>query len=190
MKALLSIDLINEILHPDGKLSGKGYSEYASRHNTLSNIREVHTKARTSKLLLVHVKLGYSRSYSEHSANSLLLGKAKSFGALQLDSWGTEFVEAAMPEDDENVIIKHRISAFYGTDLEVLLRANAINEIYILGVATDLAVESATRDAHDRDYLVTVISDCCVAASDADHLNGCQTLKKISNVVTIDECVF
>jgi biuret amidohydrolase len=190
MKALLSIDLIKEIVHPDGKLSGKGYSDYAFRHNTLSNIREVYAKARTSKLLLVHVKLGYSSSYSEHSADSLLLGGAKSFRALQLDSWGTEFVEAAMPEEGESVIIKHRISAFYGTNLEILLRAHAIDEIYIVGVATDLAVESAARDAHDRDYSVTVISDCCVAASDADHLNSCKTLKKISNVVTIDECVF
>ena len=88
---------------------------------------------------------------------------------------------------NEPVLTKHRVSAFYGTPLDVILRANGIREVLICGVATDLAVQAAARDAHDRDYVVTVVSDCCGAASDEDHETSLRVLAKIGAVKPLSE---
>ncbi len=71
--------------------------------------------------------------------------------------------------DDEKTITKTRISPFYNTDLEEYLREKGIEEIIIAGVATDLAVSSATRDGHDRDFKVVVVADACATISLEHH---------------------
>ena len=86
--------------------------------------------------------------------------------ALKLGSWGTEFCRDLIIKENEPVIIKHRVSAFYATDLETLLRSNRIEHIILLGVSTNNAVELTAREAHDRDYQVTIIADACETNSD------------------------
>ena len=186
-KALVCIDFINEIVHPDGKLAGKGYASFIKDHDTLQHLAMAQARFREKGDLVVHVRVGFSPSYAEHPAHSPLFGKAKEFGALTLGSWGTEFENQVAPSDSDVVVVKHRVSAFYSTNLDMILRVNDIEEIYIAGVATDLAVESAVRDAHDRDYVVTVLSDCCAAANDTDHANSLTTLGKIASVASLDD---
>jgi nicotinamidase-related amidase len=93
------------------------------------------------------------------------------------------------PISGEKIITKNRISSFYNTELDEYLKSKNIKNIYFSGVSTDLAIESAVRDAHDRDYNVYVIEDCCIAATEDDHLNSLKTLSKISQIIkssTID----
>ena len=184
-KALICIDFINDIIHPNGKLAGKGYGDFIQAHNTLINLAIAQRILRENNYLVVHVRIGFSSDYIEHPAGSPLFGKAKEFQALHLGGWGTEFVDGIGIVDGDYSLTKHRISAFFGTNLDLILKTQNVQELYIAGVATDLAVESTSRDAHDRDYSVTVLSDCCAAASIADHTNSLATLQKIASVKTI-----
>jgi nicotinamidase-related amidase len=59
------------------------------------------------------------------------------------------------------IIDKRRVSAFSGSDLEVLLRANSIEHIILTGFATSGVVLSTLREAADKDYQITVLHDCC-----------------------------
>jgi len=59
------------------------------------------------------------------------------------------------------VVTKKRVSAFTGSDLEVLLRANGIRHLVLCGIATSGVVLSTLREAADKDYQVTVLSDLC-----------------------------
>ena len=185
-KALVCIDFINEIVHPSGKLAVKGYAMFLDRHNTLARVAEVQKRFRNKGIPIVHVKVGFSPSYYEHPSDSPLFGKARELKTLTLGTWGTEFASQVAPSSDEIVIVKHRVNAFHGTALDLILRTRGIRELYIAGVATDLAVESAARDAHDHDYKITILSDCCVAASDDDHARGLTFLKKIAHITTLD----
>lgn len=182
---LVLVDFINEIVDPKGKLAGKGYAAFVEKHATLDNVRKLLGAAREHGSLVVHVRVGFSPSYAEHPEGSPLFGAAKKFGALQVGTWATESHPKASPLPNEPVLIKHRVSAFYGTPLDAILRANGIHEIMVCGVATDLAVQAAARDAHDRDYKVTVVSDCCGAASDEDHDQSLRTLAKIATVMPL-----
>ena len=50
-----------------------------------------------------------------------------------------------------------------------------------------MAVQSAARDAHDRDFACRVVGDCCLAASDEDHQQTLRLLAKLARIVTLDE---
>jgi nicotinamidase-related amidase len=185
--ALICIDFVNEMVSQGGKLTGKGYLTFVQKNNTLQNVRALQDKFRSNGFEVLHVKVSFSENYIEHPVNSPLFGKAKEYKALQSGSWGSDFAEAIKPNENEKTIIKRRVSAFYATDLEATLRARGINTVYLSGVSTDIAIESAARDAHDRDFNVIVISDCCAAANDDDHNKSLITLRKISEVKKLSE---
>ncbi len=59
------------------------------------------------------------------------------------------------------VVAKKRVSAFAGSDLELLLRVNDIRHLVLCGIATSGVVLSTLREASDKDYTLTVLSDLC-----------------------------
>jgi nicotinamidase-related amidase len=71
------------------------------------------------------------------------------------------------PEAEDIVVTKHRVSAFSGSDLEMLLRAKEIDTLVMFGIATSGVVLSTLTEAFDLDYRIVVIGDCC-ADRDAD----------------------
>ena len=92
--------------------------------------------------------------------------KNKSFSKLKphLQGEGQNW-EALTPEleimDTDIILNKRRVSAFTGSDLEVVLRGHQIEHIVLTGVATSGVVLSTLREAADKDYQITVIKDCC-----------------------------
>jgi ureidoacrylate peracid hydrolase len=83
-------------------------------------------------------------------------------------SWGAEFYRV-QPEPGEHVVVKHRYSAMVNTELPNILVQHGIRSLLLTGIATDTCVESAGRDAYFVDYYVTLVEDCCGAASEEDH---------------------
>ena len=83
-------------------------------------------------------------------------------------TWGADFF-SVRPQPGEPVIIKHRYSAFAGTDLEQVLRRRGIRSLLLTGVSTDTCVESTARDAYFLDFYVTLVADCCGALGEGDH---------------------
>jgi nicotinamidase-related amidase len=76
----------------------------------------------------------------------------------------------ALPlEDGDIVVTKRRVSAFTGSDLEVVLRAGGIRRLVLCGIATSGVVLSTVREAADQDYDLTVLSDLCVDADPEVH---------------------
>jgi nicotinamidase-related amidase len=68
---------------------------------------------------------------------------------------------AVLPAAGEVVVGKHRVNALYGTALDLILRANDIETLVILGYATSGVVLSTVRYAADLDYRLVVVEDCC-----------------------------
>lgn len=182
-KALIMIDYINEIVHPEGKLSGKGYYNFIKENNVEENIKDALNDFRKNWDLVLHVRVWFDKQYINHPENSPLFWKAKEFWALNLSSWGCEFIDYAKPLDGEVVVDKNRVSAFYGTNLDSILKCNWITDVYLAWCSTDLAIESACRDAHDRDYNIFVLEKCCSAGNIEDHNNSIKILSKITKII-------
>ena len=187
MRTLICIDLINDIVTTEGKLAGKGYAQFCADQHVLQNARTAQDYFRQNNWPVMHVRVGFAKGYVAQPKHSPLFGKAHQFGALEFGTWGTEFTVPTAPQNNELTFNKPRVSAFYGTGLEAALRALGITDIYLCGVATDLAIESAARDGHDRDYKVTVLADCCGAANNDDHQKSLTTLQKIVAVTTLQQ---
>ena len=68
---------------------------------------------------------------------------------------------AITPREGELVITKRRVSAFTGSDLEVVLRSGDVQHLILCGIATSGVVLSTVREAADKDYRLTVLSDLC-----------------------------
>ena len=73
-----------------------------------------------------------------------------------------EIHPAIAPQPTDIVVMKRRVSAFSGSDLEVVLRAQDITHLVLCGIATSGVVLSTLREAADKDYQLTVLADCCV----------------------------
>jgi nicotinamidase-related amidase len=78
--------------------------------------------------------------------------------------------EIDLPVRDEDVVVlKRRASAFAGTDLDLVLRAHAVDAIAVAGVATGAMVAATCYDAADRGYWVPVLRDGCADGDFAVH---------------------
>lgn len=83
-------------------------------------------------------------------------------------SWGADFTGVA-PLPGEPVVVKHRYSAFINTRLDSVLRTLKVENIIVLGVATNVCVESTARHGYMLDYHTVFVSDCSAAYDRAAH---------------------
>ena len=92
---------------------------------------------------------------------------------------GIEIFFELTPSDNDILIIKRRYSAFFGTDLDIVLRGLNVNTLVLTGVATDVCVRATAQDAHQHNYRVIVPLECVAGTSyEAHHA----ALKNISYV--------
>lgn len=119
--------------------------------------------ARSAGMSVIHVRVGFRPGLPEVSGRNKLFAAIKSSSAhQQLFEGAAGGINPALgPEADDIVVTKHRVSAFAGTDLEMLLRAKDIDTLVLFGIATSGVVLSTLLNACDADYQLVVIADCC-----------------------------
>lgn len=100
-------------------------------------------------------------------------------------SEGAEFVPELGVREDDHVVTKHRYDGFHKTDLDQYLSTNNISRILFAGVGTNVCVLSTLLGAYNRDYAVTMLSDCCGSVETDLHE---ATLKNVeSHFGTVEE---
>ena len=129
----------------------------------LARAESVVRAARSHAIPVIHVVVGFRPGMPEVSAQN------QSFSALkqQPSAFFIDPRPAIAPEGNDVVVIKRRVSAFTGSDLEVVLRAGEIRHLVLCGIATSGVVLSTVREAADKDYRLTVLADLC-ADTDAE----------------------
>ncbi|CCB88211.1 isochorismatase family cysteine hydrolase [Simkania negevensis] len=185
--AIITLDIINEICHPDGKLAR--FSDRISNKKIIDRINSITDWGRKKDFLIIHVRVGFRPSYADASTRATLFIHAKKNRALAINEWGGQFCETLEVLPDDIQIIKHRVSAFYGTDLDLILRANDIKQLIFTGVSTNNAVELSAREAHDRDYQVTIVEDATECASDEEQAASIKALSRIATWRLTDELI-
>lgn len=150
--AVLSMDLQTAIV-----------SIYVEDQELLSRAGSVLRRARDSGMCVIHVQVGFRPGLPEVSPRNLLLSAIKSSPKHQQLFQGPAAAihPEVAPQQGDIVITKHRVDAFAGTDLEMVLRAKDIDTLVLFGIATSGAVLSTLLHAADADYRLAVIKDCC-----------------------------
>lgn len=188
--AYLVLDLQNDLVHADGA-SGKGpLGEAVRSRRIIENTNKVIAKARAAGAPVIFVRVGFSEDYRECSPTSPMFSGLRKAGLMKLGSFGTEIHPDLDRKPEDILITKHRVSPFYGTELEVILRAKKISRIVASGVSTPAVVQACIREAHDRDYECVVVEDACAAPGVVEHDESIAVLKRFSAVATADEVSF
>lgn len=119
--------------------------------------------ARKAGMLVVHVQVGFRPGLPEVSARNKLFSALKSSPQHQkLFEGAAGAIHPALgPEPGDITVTKHRVDAFAGTDLEMILRARDVETVALFGIATSGVVLSTLLRACDLDYNPVVIADCC-----------------------------
>jgi nicotinamidase-related amidase len=149
--ALLVMDIQPAIL----QMLGEGAAPIVKSLQTAINA------ARSASIPVIYVVVGFRKGIPEIGAGN----HNKSFGALKQSNMpGLEdptVDPAVAPQPGDMVVTKRRVSAFAGSDLEVILRGHRIEHLVLAGIATSGVVLSTLREASDKDYKLTVLSDAC-----------------------------
>jgi nicotinamidase-related amidase len=186
----LVCDMINDLVHEDGPNGSRGYGPILAKNNTLANTAEAIRNARAAGVKIGYVRVGFSTDYRECPPTSRIFQGAKKAGLFKLGEWGTQVHPLLQPQSGDYDIVKHRVSPFYGTALEPILRANGIQRLYVCGVSTSGAVLSAAKDGHDRDYEVFVLEDCSAALTDEQHKGVIEQMNRMTTILTSKDVTF
>ena len=151
--AVLALDCQTGIVSVYAKPQG----DFVTRASNVLNA------ARTVGTAVIQVQVGFRPGLPEVSDRNKLLGAIKASKAYQEFFQGSSGAihPALGPKPDDILVVKHRVSAFAGTDLDMILRARKIHTIVLFGIATSGVVLSTLLQASDADYRLVVIEDCC-----------------------------
>lgn len=178
----LAMDMINDLVAEDGP-NAQTYGVQVKERDILANTARAIAAARAADVPVGYVRVGFSPDYREAPQNSPIFSGAKKNGIFKLGTSGTEVHPALAPEDGDFDIVKHRVSPFYATSLEAILRAHAIERIVMCGVSTNGVVHSGAREAHDRDYEVVIFEDCCAGVTADEHMHAIACLGRYGSIV-------
>jgi nicotinamidase-related amidase len=156
----------------------------------IQSITKAVQSARSKNIPVIYIVVGFRKGYPEVSPNNKSFSALKN-GAMDLDTEASFKVhESVEPRADEIIVTKKRVSAFTGSDLEVVLRSFGIKHIVLTGIATSGVVLSTLREAADKDYVITVLADCCADRDEEVHrVLTTKIFPRQSEVMNIEEWV-
>jgi nicotinamidase-related amidase len=152
--ALLVMDMQNSVV-----------SRFVDNKKALLPFQKAIEAARSHAIPVIYVRVAFRAGYPEISPrNKMFGGIASRTGSTAAPEAAIQIHESVQPRPDELIVTKVRVSAFAGSDLEVILRANQIDTLILSGIATSGVVLSTLREAADKDYALKVLSDACIDA--------------------------
>jgi biuret amidohydrolase len=169
--ALLVIDMQRDFLDPLGYVAQSGVDVSILRR-TIEPVQRLLAAARAVKIPVFHTREGHRPDLSDlpdfkrrrAAGSGAAIGSVGPLGRLLVrGEKGHSIIEEVAPLPGEAIVDKPGFGAFFATDLELMLRSAGISALTIAGVTTDICVHSTLREAIDRGFDCTTVSDACAA---------------------------
>ena len=167
----------------------EGIVERLGSESLLARLIEATSAARNAGVRVIYVKVGFREGYPEVSPRSPTFARIVESESF-IEGRSSEIHPAIAPQSGDAVVTKRRVSAFSGSDLDVILRAGEINALVLAGIATSGVVLSTLREAADLDMALAVLADACADADEEVHrvLLG-KVFPRQAQVLTVGEWV-
>ena len=156
--ALLVMDLQNDIV---GMLGTRAEA-------LLDRSAALVAAARAANVPVIYVVVGFRPGYPELSANNAAFAAVAKTGRF-VGTSAADVAAAVAPREHDVIVVKHRVSALHGTDLDLVLRAQRRDTLVMCGIATSGVILSTVRAAADADYRLVVAKDACADRDDEVH---------------------
>lgn len=187
--ALVLVDLQNDFLHPEGAYgrAGCGASEIAALPDRVLPLARA-LRAAGGWVVSTQFTLIPGRDGAPFISPHLKqLRPFLTKGDFAPGSFGQDLVEMLKPADF--YVEKVAYSAFYMSRLEWVLNRAGIRNLILAGIVTNGGVASTARDAHVRDFHVTILSDGCAAFSPEVHEENLKGLASVGRQITCAEAL-
>lgn len=182
--ALLVIDMQNDFVHQDGLLA------LDVGPAVIPNVLKVVNAFRSAGRPVLFTRDIYENPAVDGGLTARWWKLDADNMTLREGTWHAALHEAMQPRPDERVLVKRRYSAFFGTDLEVVLRTAGVKNVVIVGVATNVCCESTAHDAFFRDFQPYVVLDANGGTDETAHLGALRNLQiAYARIVTTDQVV-
>ena len=135
---------------------------FAGDDGYLDRLATATAAARGAGVAVTYVTLAFRPGYPEVSERNKTFSAIRGTGRFTDGDPGMQIPAVIAPAPGEVTVTKRRVSAFAGSDLEVVLRARGISHLVLAGIATSGVVLSTLRQAADLDYQLTVLADGCL----------------------------
>lgn len=175
--ALLVIDLQNDFCAKGGWVDSLGL-DYTPDRAPIEPVRRLVPRLRQAGVHIVWVNWGNRPDLGNMPPNQLHLYKPKGTGVglgdplpgsgarvLEKDSWAAALVDELVPEPSDYRVDKYRISGFWDTPLDGILRNLNVRTLLFAGVNTDQCVMCSLQDANFLGYGCVLLEDCCATTS-------------------------
>lgn len=168
--AVIVIDMQNAYASPGGYLDLAGF-DISGADRVIQNTKGVLEVARAAGMPVIYFQNGWDADYVEaggpgspnfHKSNALKTMRQRpelQGTLLAKGTWDYELVEALKPQPGDIVLHKTRYSGFFNSQLDSTLRSRGIRNIVVVGIATNVCVESTLRDGFFLEYFGIVLED-------------------------------
>jgi nicotinamidase-related amidase len=118
--------------------------------------------ARNTGMPVLFVRVAFRDGFPEIAATNRTFAALKERGPSGTEQHEQTAIHPALERrETEPIVTKRRVSAFTGSDLDVLLRGLGVRSLVLAGIATSGVVLSTVRQAADLDFDLTVLADAC-----------------------------
>lgn len=155
--ALIVIDPQNDFLHERGWYAQQGI-DISHMRRIVEPTKELVAEARRRGVPVVWTRHGYADA--AEAGPFLELRPFLEEGGLRRDTWGWELYEELDVQPEDPIVAKNRLSAFFNTNLEDVLRDLDVETVLIAGVLTNQCVAATSKDACFRDLKPIVVEEC------------------------------
>ena len=157
--AVLVIDMENDFVLPGAPMSVQG--AYA----TLPAIKKFLDFSRANRWAVIYIyRIHHPSGIDAELFRRHLFEEGKPFCVA--GTYGATVPDQIAPQEGDIIVAKQRFSAFFGTDLDIILRGLGVKNVYITGTQYPNCVRSTAVDSMSLNYNTTVVTDCCSAASE------------------------
>jgi ureidoacrylate peracid hydrolase len=179
--ALLIVDMQNLCAHPDGWMGRLARDQGRRDHlkerfdfidEVTPNLQRLLAHCRKVGVEVFHIRVAF-RTHSTRDGKRQLLNKLDDTPLQPMDF---DIVESLKPLPDEIIIDKSSVSTFNSTAIDQVLRNMGKERLWVCGVVTEGCVELTARDAADKGYFVTLVTDGCASSRRAAHENAVQRI--------------
>lgn len=155
--ALIVIDPQNDFLHEEGWYAQHGI-DISHMRRVIEPTKELVAEARRRGVPVVWTRHGYADA--AEAGPFLELRPFLEEGGLRRDTWGWELYDELGVQPEDPIVPKNRLSAFFNTNLEDVLRDLDVETVLIAGVLTNQCVAATSKDASFRDFKPIVVEEC------------------------------
>ncbi|MBL0374259.1 cysteine hydrolase [Rhizobium sp. KVB221] len=179
----------NEVLHAGGRIKVGMAEDAQNRDAVKARAGRLLAFARASGIPVVSVRIAFRPDHADVIQNCTIFRNVVAGKAMVDGSWGAEFHEGLGPIEGEHVVKHTRVNAFYGSELEDVLRVLKAERLIIAGIATNSVVITTVACAADVGYEVIVAADACSSANSELHQASLEIMRLVADVADVESIV-